>query len=362
MKNTILIIAEAGVNHNGSLERALELIDVAADAGADIVKFQTFKSEAVISRFAVKADYQIKSTGASETQLEMVKKLELDDKAHHVLADHCKKRSIQFMSTPFDLGSVDLLVKDLKVERLKISSGEISNAPLLVKAAQSGKPIILSTGMSTLGDVETALGILAFGYTRGSDKPSIAAFEEAYYSINGQEALKRNIALLHCTTEYPSPFNDVNLHAMKTMAQAFGLPVGLSDHTEGIVIPIAAVAMGGTIIEKHFTLDKNLPGPDHKASLDPLELRAMVKAIREVEQALGVAIKMPAPSEIKNKAIARKSLVASRQIQKGEIFSLENLTTKRPGAGLPPIRLWDMVGKHAHRDFLPDEVITENAN
>ena len=361
MKKKVLIIAEAGVNHNGSLDRAIELINIAAQSGADIVKFQTFKSEAVISKFASKADYQKKTTGQNETQLEMVKKLELTDEDHEVLLKHCASKSIQFMSTPFDLGSVDFLAKTLKVSKLKISSGEISNAPLLLKAAESGKPIILSTGMCTLADVECALGVLAFGYLGGSQQPSPAHFQQAYSSAKGQEILREKVSLLHCTTEYPSPYEDVNLHAMKTMEQAFGLPVGLSDHTPGISVPIAAVAMGALIIEKHFTSDKNLPGPDHKASLSPEELNAMVTSIRQVEVALGSPLKLPAASELKNKDIARKSIVASRDIKKGEKFTLENLTTKRPGYGLPPIMLWDMLGKQASRDYLQDEVLIENA-
>lgn len=361
MTDRVLIIAEAGVNHNGSLDMALQLIDVAAAAGADVVKFQTFKSEAVISRFAVKAEYQLKTTGGDESQLEMVKKLELSAAAHKTLVAHCAKRSIQFLSTPFDLDSVDFLVDQLDVPKIKISSGEITNGPLLLKAAQCGKPIIISTGMSTLGEIETALGVLAFGYTRSGDTPSLTAFEDAYYSPAGQEALKRNVVLLHCTTEYPAPFQDVNLRAIETMRQAFGLPVGFSDHTEGIAVPVAAAAMGAVVIEKHFTLDRCLPGPDHKASLEPDELRAMVRAIRQVGQAMGSPLKLPAPSEVKNKAIARKSVVASRDIRKGEQFSLDNLTTKRPGTGLPPMRLWDMLGKQAHRDYCQDEAIIEYA-
>ncbi|MHB1099938.1 MAG: N-acetylneuraminate synthase [Burkholderiales bacterium] len=356
-----LIIAEAGVNHNGSLGRALELVDAAAEAGADVVKFQTFKSEAVVSRFAAKAEYQKKTTGGDESQLDMVRKLELDEPAHRTLVTHCAKRSIRFLSTPFDLGSVDFLVNQLDVAMLKIPSGEITNAPFLLEIAKTGKPVILSTGMSTLGEIEAALGVLAFGCLETDAAPSLENFANAYGSAAGQALLKERVALLHCTTEYPAPFGDVNLRAMGTMRQAFGLPVGYSDHTNGIAIPVAAVALGATIIEKHFTLDRNLPGPDHKASLEPNELKLMVQSIREVELALGSSIKCPAASEIKNKAIARKSIVADVPIRKGESFTLSNLTTKRPGTGISPMHFWEMLGKSSPKNFSEDEAITDNA-
>lgn len=351
------IIAEAGVNHNGSLDKALELIDVAADAGADAVKFQTFKSEKVISKTAPKAAYQKESTDAAETQLNMVKKLELDFPAHSKLVNRCREKGIRFMSTPFDLESLDFLVRDLDVEYLKISSGEITNAPLLLQAAQSGKPIILSTGMSALGDIETALGILALGYINSDATPSQKKFSEAYRSAEGQQALKSKVALLHCTTEYPAPFNDINLRAMDTLNQAFGLPVGISDHSLGTVIPIAAVARGAQYVEKHFTLDRNLPGPDHKASLEPRELMAMVDSIRQVEAALGSPVKVPAASEIKNMDIARKSIVAACTIKAGEVFTVENITVKRPGTGISPLYFWDLLGKTSSREYHEDEVI-----
>lgn len=357
MTNRVFIIAEAGVNHNGSLDMALQLIDAAAEAGADAVKFQTFKSEAVISRFAVKAEYQAKTTGGDESQLEMVKKLELDGAAHRALVAHCAKRGIQFLSTPFDLQSVDLLVDELDVPMLKIPSGEITNAPLLLKIARTGKPVILSTGMSTLGDVEQALGVLAFGYTQLDARPFHNDFMQAYFSGDGQEALREKVTLLHCTTEYPAPVGEVNLRVMQTMSHAFGLPVGYSDHTEGITIPVAATALGATVIEKHFTLDRSLPGPDHKASLEPEELAQMVKAIRQVEVALGNGSKIPAPSERKNMAIARKSIVAARDIKAGEVLNEENLTTKRPGSGMSPLFYWDVMGASAQRDYQQDEAI-----
>ena len=361
MPNTF-IIAEAGVNHNGSLDRALAMIDAAAHAGADAVKFQTFKSEAVISRFAVKAKYQVKNTGNRESQLEMVKKLELDLPAHRQLLKHCEKGRIQFLSTPFDLASVDMLVNDLKVSRLKVPSGEITNAPLLLRVAHSELPVILSTGMSMLGDIEDALGVLAFGYLQSGEAPSIAGFRRAYLSGEGQRQLQQKVALLHCTTEYPSPFEDVNLLAMDTLASAFGLPVGLSDHTVGYSIPIAAVARGASIIEKHFTLDRSLPGPDHIASLEPQELTSMIVAIREVEQSLGKARKLVAGSEEKNLEIARKSLVAATSIREGDPFTQENLTIKRPGTGISPMHYWELLGRYATRDYDPDELIVEHAD
>ena len=357
MTTEVFIIAEAGVNHNGSLDMALRLIDAAAEAGADAVKFQTFKSEAVISRFAVKAEYQTKTTGGDESQLEMVKKLELDNAAHRALVEHCAKRGIQFLSTPFDLQSVDLLVDELNVPLLKIPSGEITNAPLLLKISRTGKPVIMSTGMSTLGDIENALGVLAFGYTQKDATPSRDAFIQAYFSAAGQAALRCKVTLLHCTTEYPAPIEEVNLRVMRTMGHAFGLPVGYSDHTEGITIPVAATALGATVIEKHFTLDRNLPGPDHKASLEPEELAQMVKAIRQIEVALGTGAKIPAPSERKNMPIARKSIVAARDISAGEELNEGNLTIKRPGNGTSPLFYWDVLRTTARRDYRQDEPI-----
>jgi len=353
------LIAEAGVNHNGSLEMAMQLIDVAADAGADAVKFQTFKAEKIVSRMAPKAEYQTKTTIPTESQADMLKKLELDEYAHRILIEYCHKKSIEFLSTPFDLDSVDLLANTYNLPRLKLPSGEITNALLLLKAAQTGKPIILSTGMSTLGEIELALGVLAFGYSKTNEKPSLVAFQEAYFSNEGLRALQENVILLHCTTEYPAPFKDVNLRAMDTLHTAFGLPVGYSDHTPGITIPIAAVARGAIVIEKHLTLDRNLPGHDHKASLAPDEFNKMVQSIRQVEESLGSSFKIPAPSEIKNKPVARKSLVAAQFIRKGEIFTEENIAIKRPGNGISPMEYWEWLGKLAIKDYKVDEFIME---
>ena len=356
MKRT-LIVAEAGDNHNGSIKMAKELIDAAVEAEADIVKFQTFRSEEVISRFAPKAEYQTITTDSSESQLDMVKKLELSNDEHKQLVQYCRQKGIKFLSTPFDIPSIQFLVDELHVEMLKIPSGEITSGPLLLKAAQTNKKIILSTGMSTLAEVEQALGVLAFGYMHLQEKPAREIFQQAYCSSLGQAILKEKVQLLHCTTEYPAPSVDVNLAVMDTLRQAFGLPVGFSDHTQGIAVAIAAVALGACIIEKHFTLDKELPGPDHRASLDPQELKAMVQAIRQVEQAIGQSLKIPAPSEIKNKPIARKSLVARCAIFEGDIFTEANITFKRPGIGISPMEYWNIMGKKAKRLYLDDEVI-----
>jgi N-acetylneuraminate synthase len=358
MNKRAYVIAEAGVNHNGSLEQAIRLIDVAAAAGADAVKFQTFKADKLVSRAAPKADYQVRTTGAAESQHEMIRKLELDDAAHVMLITHCQATGIEFLSTPFDLESLDLLARRFDLSRIKLPSGDITNAPLLLAAARTGKPIILSTGMSTLGEVELALSVLAFGYSQAlSATPSMTAFQQAYGSEAGRKALCEKLTLLHCTTEYPAPFAEVNLRAMATLQQAFGLPVGYSDHTPGIAIPVAAVALGAVIIEKHFTLDRNLPGPDHKASLEPDELTQMMRSIREVEAAMGSPIKQPAPSELRNRPVARKSLVAARDIRKGELFTEENLAVKRPGDGISPNHFWDWLGKTAERDYQQDDKV-----
>lgn len=336
---------------------AKELIDVAAAAGADAVKFQSFKAESSISRYAPKAQYQLKTTAQKDSQLSMVKKLELTHVEHQVLLDHCKHRNIQFLSTPFDIDSVTLVSDVLQVPMMKIASGEIANAPLLLAIAQKRKPIILSTGMSTLGEIELALGVIAFGYLQLPDHPSLELFHKSFCDSKGQELLQKKVTLLHCTTEYPAPYYSVNLSALRTLSTAFGLPVGLSDHTCGVQISIAAVALGATIIEKHFTLDKSLPGPDHQASLAPDELIDLVRMIRDVESAWGSPRKLPAQSEQKNINIARKSLVAKRTISKGEVFSPDNLTVKRPGTGVSPMYYWSYMGKIAMKDYAEDEVI-----
>jgi N-acetylneuraminate synthase len=354
----VQIIAEAGVNHNGSRELALELVDVAARAGADIVKFQTFRAENLVTSSAPRADYQAANTGETGSQYTLLKALELSRNDFQAILERCQKRRIEFLSTPFDLESLSYLTHDLSQTRLKISSGDLTNAPLLLAAARSAEQIILSTGMSNLEEVEQALMVLAFGFTRAADvAPGIDHFQKAYESSAGQNALKDHVTLLHCTTEYPAPFSDIHLRAMDTLRGRFGLRTGYSDHSVGISVPIAAVARGAGIIEKHFTLDRAMPGPDHKASLDPEELRRMVTAIREVEQALGNPEKIPVEAERKNMAVARKSLVAARSIRKGETFSASNLAVKRPGTGVAPMHYWEWIGRTAARDYAPDELI-----
>ncbi len=332
-KSKIFFIAEAGVNHNGRMDLAFRLIDTAAAAGADAVKFQTFVAELVISRFAPKAEYQLKTTGANESQLDMARKLQFSESQFHELAAHCKKRGIMFLSTPFDLQSIDVL-KRMGLKIFKVPSGEITNLPYLRKVGALRKKVILSTGMSYLKEIETAVNVLVKAGTA-----------------------KKNITLLHCNTEYPTPYHDVNLRAMQTIKDVLTIEVGYSDHTPGIEIPIAAAALGATIIEKHFTLDKNMQGPDHKASLDSAELKTVIAAIRHVEAALGNGRKLPSASEIKNIAIARKSIVAAKDIVKGQVMRAEDLTVKRPGTGISPMNLDAVIGRKARQNFSADELI-----
>jgi N,N'-diacetyllegionaminate synthase len=333
MGDRTFIIAEAGVNHNGSVEIAKRMIEVAKECGADAIKFQTFKAEEVVSKYAPKAEYQKQTTGEIESHLQMVKKLELSFDDFIVLKEYCDKLGIMFLSTPFDFESIDFL-NSLGLEIFKIPSGEITNLPYLEKIGKLRKKVILSTGMADLGEIEDALDILISCGTK-----------------------KENITVLHCNTEYPTPYEDVNLLAMLTIKEAFKVKVGYSDHTPGIEVPIAAVALGASVIEKHFTLDRNMQGPDHKSSLEPNELKAMVRAIRNVEKALGDGIKKPSPSEIKNKIIVRRSIVAKRNIKRGEIFNEENITVKRPATGISPMRWYEILGKTATREYKEDEII-----
>lgn len=334
MTTRTIIIAEAGVNHNGDMDMAREMVRTARRAGADYVKFQTAVPELVISSIAPKAAYQEETTGKGESQLDMCRRIHLPLSAYAQLADLCHSEGIGFMSTPFDLVSIDTLVP-LGMDWWKIPSGEITNLPYLRHIARLCQPVIMSTGMSTIDEITRAMEILTS------------------YGLDSN-----NIALLHCNTQYPTPMADVNLRAMDSLRSVTRGPVGYSDHTAGIEVPIAAVAMGAQIIEKHFTLDKSLPGPDHKASLDPGELADMVRAIRNIEQALGSPVKQPSPSETPNIEIARKSIVAARDIKAGEIFSPENITVKRPGGGLSPM-MWDsVIGLTATQDFKYDQLIT----
>lgn len=354
------IIGEAGVNHNGDLSLAMKLIDAAAVAGVDAVKFQTFQASKMVGVSAPKADYQTRTTERNETQFEMIKKLELSESDHEVLVDYAVKKGLTFMSSPFDVPSLRLLTDRIQLKTIKIPSGEITNAPFLLEIARSAERVILSTGMSSLGEVEAALGCLAYGFTAPSDAaPQRGDFERAYASHEGQKSLAARVTLLHCTTEYPAPLHEVNLKAMDTLAQAFRLPVGYSDHSVGIHVSLAAVARGAQVIEKHFTIDRDLPGPDHKASLDPLELIQLVRQIRDIEQALGDGIKRPTASEWKNRDIARKSLVAATQIEAGEVFSEDNLTCKRPGTGRSPFAYWQSLQRKAPVNYSPDEALDD---
>ncbi len=354
MSERTMIIAEAGVNHNGSLELALQLVDVAADAGADVVKFQTFKAEQLATAKAAKAEYQVANTQEAGSQLAMLRRLELSESDHHALLERCRARGIRFMSTAFDAASLSFLAT-LDMPAIKMPSGDINCGPLLLQAARLRRPLIVSTGMSTLADIEQALGVIAFGLTSEREPNGRADFDTAYCSPEGRRALREHVTLLHCVTQYPAPPEAVNLRAMDTMAGAFGLPVGYSDHTAGIEVSIAAVARGASVIEKHFTLDRGLPGPDHAASLEPDELRLMVSAIRSVERALGSPIKAPAPQEVGNRPVARRSIVAARAIRKGEPFVTTMLAHKRPGHGISPMEHWDLLGRLASRDFDADE-------
>ena len=335
MPNRTLIIAEAGVNHNGDIKMAKQLIDVAADCGADYVKFQTFSADRIVTKFVDKAKYQKQSSDSAESQFEMLKRLELSVEMHLELIEHCKHRSIKFLSTGFDIQSVDLLV-GLGLNLVKIPSGEITNLPLLRHVGSLDLPVILSSGMSTMKEIGDALLILE------------------------QTGLPRaQITVLHCTTEYPAPMDEVNLLAMNSIRNTLGVAVGYSDHTLGIEVSIAAVALGASVIEKHFTIDRSLPGPDHKASLEPDELGAMVKAIRNVAVVLGSDVKEPTISEIKNMRVVRKSILAGQKIEAGETFSASNLVVKRPGDGVSPMR-WDhLIGQIANRQYLPDEKIDQ---
>lgn len=328
----VFIIAEAGVNHNGSLDIALQLVDTAKKAGADAIKFQTFKAEKLVSKNAQKACYQKENTGNSdEKQIDMLKKLELSFDDFSKIKKYCDESGILFLSTPFDFQSIEFL-NSIEMPLYKIPSGEITNLPYLIKIAETGKEVILSTGMCDMEEIKEAINAL-----------------EKYGT--------KKISLLHCTTEYPAPFDEVNLNAILTLKKEFNLDVGYSDHTEGIEVSIAAVAMGASIIEKHFTLDKNMSGPDHKASLNPIELREMIKSIRNIEKSMGSPEKKPTNSELKNREIARKSIVAAKDIVKGQDFTDDNITVKRPGNGISPMRWFDIIGKTASRDYKEDELI-----
>jgi N-acetylneuraminate synthase len=356
VSDRVFVIAEAGVNHDGSLADALRMVDVAAEAGADAVKFQTFDAAQLVTRRAGKAAYQVRNTGADDGQLGMLKALELDRAAHRALADRAAARGVRFMSTAFDLDSLAFLAA-LDMPAIKIPSGDLTWGSMLLQAARLGRPLIVSTGMATLEEIREALAVIAFALTREGAPSGAPALEAAFDDPAAQARLREGVTLLHCTTEYPAPLEAVNLRAMDLMAETFGLPVGYSDHTAGTTVAIAAAARGASVIEKHFTLDRRRLGPDHAASLEPDELASMIRAIRVVETALGAARKGPAPQEIANRAIARRSLVAARPIAVGEPFSLDNLTAKRPADGLSPMAVWPLLGRAAPRAYAEDEAV-----
>jgi N-acetylneuraminate synthase len=350
------VIAEAGVNHNGRLDDALRLVDEAARAGADAVKFQTFRARSLVTAAAPRADYQ-RRAGEGDDQHSLLRALQLSAGDHGVLVQRCRDRGIEFMSSPFCVDSLRLLVDACGVQRLKLGSGEITHGALLLAAARTGLPLVLSTGMSTLEEIEEALGLVAFGRLEPTRTPSAAACADARCSAQGQAVLQRCVTLLHCNTAYPTPLRDANLRAMDTLRDAFALPVGWSDHTLGITAAVAAVARGATMIEKHFTLDMTAPGPDHAASLVPSALAYMIRRIREVELVLGDGIKGVTSSESGQRELARRGLVAARPIAAGQVIELADLEAKRPALGVSPMRLWDVAGTVAERDYAPDEPI-----
>ncbi len=358
MHRRTMIIAEAGVNHNGDCARALALVEAAARADADVVKFQSFRADRLATSEAAKASYQQVTTGAAQSQLEMLRALELSEDDEQRIAAACIKAGITYMSTPFDADSATHLVKRIAVATLKVSSGDLTNAPLLLHLARFRLPIILSTGMATLAEVEQALGVIAFGYLCETDaQPTSTDFSDILLDRQTWSELRSKVTLLHCTTEYPADPQSINLRAMATLSHAFGLPVGFSDHSRGIHMAAAAVALGATVIERHLTLDRGLPGPDHRASIEPDEMAAMIASIRDVEAALGDGRKVPAPEEIANRSVARRSLVVTSAIRSGEPFTHENLGVKRPGNGIPPIEYWTYLGKKARRDFAANEAL-----
>jgi len=350
------LIAEAGVNHNGSIELAKKLIDAAVMAGADAVKFQSFVASSIVTAGASKAEYQITNTGSKESQLEMLKKLELSHSQQRELHQYCQRSGIQFLSTPFDTASLNFLTSDLGLETIKVGSGELTNAPFLFEVARLAKNIILSTGMSTLDEVADALGVIAFVMT-DSKNPSVSSFKSALASSEGRKAVTSKVTLLHCTTDYPTVPSDVNLQAMLTLREKFDCQVGFSDHSVGIHLAVAAVAMGATVIEKHLTIDRDLPGPDHKASLEPSEFKNLVDQVRDLENAFGDGIKRPTEVELKNKKIARRSLVALKAIKTGDVFTSENISIKRPGTGRSPFEYWSLLGTKATSDIAENDLI-----
>ncbi|NEW08844.1 N-acetylneuraminate synthase [Paenibacillus sp. SYP-B3998] len=359
MKNHTYIIAEAGVNHNGSLDLAFALVNAAVQAGADAVKFQTFKTENLVTKKAKQAEYQVKNIGEETSQYAMLKKLELAYDEFIQIKAYCDEKKIEFLSTPFDRESVNFLVDELVIRTVKIPSGELTNAPFVHYIATKRKPMILSTGMATMEDIHEAMSFIAYGLAHPTENVEIGAVRKFYHTSEAKEWLKDYVTILHCTTEYPTPYTDVNLMAMDQLKRELRVNVGLSDHSEGIYVPVAAVARGAQLIEKHFTISRTLPGPDHRASLEPNELTEMVKAIRIIEQSLGDGDKKPTFNEQRNQIAARKSLVAAKPIEIGTIFTEENLTVKRPGSGRAPSQYWSFIGTTASQSYEEDELIDE---
>lgn len=353
------IIAEAGVNHNGSLEMAKQLVDVAKQAGVNAVKFQTFRAESLVTRSAQQANYQVNNLGKATSQFDMLKKLELSYKEFVELKFYCDVNQIEFLSTPFDIESVDFLLNDIGISKIKIPSGEVTNSPFIHYIATKKKPMILSTGMATMEDVHDALSYIAYGLAFPSQKVDINQVQSFYQTVESKLLLKEYVTVLHCTTEYPAPYDTINLNAMNEMKRELHLPIGFSDHSQGIAVPIAAVALGALVIEKHFTLDHSLPGPDHLASLEPNDLKEMVAGIRAIEHSLGTGHKIPTSIELENRQAARKSIVAKVRVAAGEIFTESDLAIKRPGNGMPPIKYWDLIGKEAKKSYEVDELIDE---
>ena len=355
--NHVFVIAEAGVNHNGSLDKALALVDAAVAAEADAVKFQTFVPDLVVTPDAEKAAYQKERTGVVQSQLQMIKNLHLDFDAFRNISTHCQQKGIMFLSTPFDLPSLSFLMDEIAVPMLKIPSGELTNDPFIWAGARQGRPTILSTGMATLDEISHALDVLAHGFLYTDPPTDARSLIGLHKRDDAQSVLVDKITILHCSTEYPAPPDTINLKAMATIGARFGLRVGYSDHSLGNEVPLAAAALGATVIEKHFTLDKNLPGPDHRASLSPEELARMVRSIRVVSSALGSGEKMPSDSELQTAKVARRSLVAATAIQKGDMLENRNIAIKRPGIGVSPIQYWDILGRLAKRDYAPNELL-----
>ncbi|MDV7339790.1 N-acetylneuraminate synthase [Terasakiella sp. A23] len=355
--HTVSVIAEVGVNHNGKIDTALRLVEAAKEAGADIVKFQIFSADGIVLKNVRQADYQVQNIGQKSDQYSMLKSLELSKDDYFKIIDYCQQLEINFLFTPFDEESLDTVLNDFNQRIIKIGSGDLTNAPMLLKIAQHARKVILSSGMASMAEIKMALSILGFGYLQNSISPGTAAFETAFTQKETQKLLQENVTLLHCTTQYPSPLDSINLRAMKTLKNQFNLKIGFSDHSEGILAAIAAVSLGATVVEKHLTLDRTMEGPDHIASTEPHQFKDMIRSIRDVETALGSDVKAPTQEELKNAQIARKNLVAKKTIKKGDLFTRDNLCVKRSGTGINALTFFDQIGKTADQDYAIDDVI-----